>query len=222
MIGYHVCGLLCVFLFVLRMAVPQALADESSENPPKQCSYSTYEWSTVEKRAVNARRVAHPYASLSNEEIDPITGCTVCEEDQRWVSLGQLEPFRVCRHLAEDIRHILAGLLGEGIPLKQIVAYRAGRTRGEINRNGLRTQFSNHAYGTAIDINPQYNGLYDQCLTFGPGCRLIRGGQWHPHHPASLTADGPVVRAFKNFGYRWGGEIEGRQKDFMHFSPTGY
>jgi hypothetical protein len=95
-------------------------------------------------------------------------------------------------------------------------------TRGDTDRHGNRTRYSNHAFGIALDINPEANGLYDRCPRFGPGCRLIKGGRWNPARPASLTADGPVVRALKNIGLRWGGQIEGRQKDFMHFSPTGY
>jgi hypothetical protein len=51
----------------------------------------------------------------------------------------------------------------------------------------------------------------------------LRGGAWQPGvDPYSLSADGIVVRELQNLGFRWGGEIAGRQKDFMHFSPTGY
>jgi hypothetical protein len=31
-----------------------------------------------------------------------------------------------------------------------------------------------------------------------------------------------VVRAFAAAGLRWGGAAAGEQKDFMHFSPSGY
>ena len=36
------------------------------------------------------------------------------------------------------------------------------------------------------------------------------------------TASMIALELFKEAGFRWGGEIEGQQKDFMHFSPSGY
>jgi hypothetical protein len=113
-------------------------------------------------------------------------------------------------------------LVGGGAPIQEVVGYHVGRTRGDPDQAGRRTGFSNHAYGIALDINPARNGLYDRCEVFGTGCRLIRGGAWRPDDPGALTADGPIVRRLAAAGFKWGGEIAGRQKDFMHFSPTGY
>jgi hypothetical protein len=54
-------------------------------------------------------------------------------------------------------------------------------------------------------------------------CQLLRGGLWRPgFDPYSLQQNGLIVRMLKEIGFKWGGEIEGRQKDFMHFSPSGY
>jgi hypothetical protein len=103
-----------------------------------------------------------------------------------------------------------------------VVGYRVGMTRGNFDALGNRTRFSNHSFGIAIDINEQQNGLYDRCITFGPACRLRRGGNWIPGQEGSLTPESPVVKAMKRIGMKWGGEIEGHQKDFMHFSPSGY
>jgi len=189
----------------------------------RQCSYSTYRWNTIEKKAVRRERVSKPYSHLTREEVDPVTGCSVCEEDQVRLSLSGVTPFFMCRVLAADVQKQLLRLQQKGYPFHQLTGYRVGRTRGPIDANGNRTGFSNHSFGVAIDINPQYNGLYDHCLHFGIQCRLIRGGQWLPNRqPASLRQDGMVVRAMNGLGLRWGGRIKGRQKDFMHFSPTGY
>ncbi len=64
--------------------------------------------------------------------------------------------------------------------------------------------------------------MYDNCVQLGPECRLLRGGEWRPGMPGTLEKDGEIVNMLKSAGFRWGGEIAGRQKDFMHFSLTGY
>ena len=103
-----------------------------------------------------------------------------------------------------------------------IEGYRVVKSRGPVDGKGNRTGFSNHSYGTAIDINSEQNGLYDNCITFGPQCRLLRGGEWRPGTQGTLDTKGDIVVQFKQEGFRWGGEIEGKQKDFMHFSLSGY
>ena len=95
-------------------------------------------------------------------------------------------------------------------------------TRGKVDAESNRTQFSNHSFGIALDINDEQNGLYGQCFSFGPQCKLRKGGPWRPDQFASLVEDGDIVQSMKALGFKWGGEIQGRQKDFMHFSPTGY
>ncbi len=150
---------------------------------PAACTYSTYRWNTFERRAVQFETVQHPYSELQADEIHPETGCTVCREDQEEVSLPGVPPFRICRHMAPDVGRVLGDLIARGEPITEVVGYRVGRTRGEPDAQGNRTGFSNHSFGIAIDVNPEQNGLYDQCETFGPQCR---------------------------------------QKDFMHFSPSGY
>jgi len=186
------------------------------------CSYQSFTWDTRARQSVNRVRIVKPYAELSAEEIDSYTGCSVCEQDQRSIRIVPLAPFKVCRLLAPRLERELRRLLREGMPIDEIVGYRVGRTRGHIDDAGLRTRFSNHSFGVAIDINPDHNGLYDNCLTFSPECRLIRGGHWDPARPESLRADGDIVNAMESIGLEWGGEIEGWQKDFMHFSPSGY
>jgi len=187
------------------------------------CSYNTYQWNTKEKRAVNYQKIVRPHNEVSDEERDPVTGCTVCIEDQLKISIPPVKPFYVCKVVAPEIRNILEGLIQSGEKIVDVTGYRVGKTRGDVDEQGNRTKFSNHSYGVAIDINPDHNGLYDRCIEFGVGCRLIRGGPWRPHEmPESIEPNGLIVRAFKELGYLWGGEIKGRQKDFMHFSLTGY
>lgn len=79
-------------------------------------------------------------------------------------------------------------------------------------------RWSNHAYGTAIDINPIENPYVTVAGTVS--------------HPASrryitriprrgvLLARGSVVRGFRALGWDWGGLWRGA-KDYQHFSKTG-
>ena len=186
------------------------------------CSYTTYKWNTHTRRAVDHRAVRHPYSELGPIQIHEATGCTVCEEDQVEIRLPGIDPFRVCKLREQDIREALFGAMEKGERIFSVVGYRVGMTKGEVDSLGNRTQFSNHSFGVAIDINEQQNGLYDHCVSFGSACRLRRGGVWSPGQVGSLAPDSPIVKALKRIGLKWGGEIEGDQKDFMHFSPSGY
>ncbi|HEY6094373.1 MAG TPA: M15 family metallopeptidase [Gallionellaceae bacterium] len=198
------------------------VAAAGEQAAPQTCSYVSFNWNIHQKRAVNVIRVSHPYAELRAEEVDAATGCTVCMEDQQVLQVGTLPPFLVCRKIADKVRVQLERLLAAGEPVLEVTAYRPGRTRNPLDEYGNRTGFSNHAYGAAVDINRSRNGLYEHCSQFGPGCRLIQGGVWQPGNFGTLTGDSAIVRGMKNAGFQWGGEIAGEQKDFMHFSLTGY
>jgi len=189
---------------------------------PQICTYQTFNWSVAQQRPVNFRTVIHPYSKLTDEEVDPQTGCTVCLEDQQLVKVGKLKPFLVCKKIADAVQTTLENLLAAHETVLEVIAYRPGRTRNPLDTNGNRTGFSNHAYGAAIDINRAMNGLYDNCVQFGPECQLIQGGPWIPGNPGVLAKDAPIVLGMKQAGLKWGGEIAGKQKDFMHFSVTGY
>lgn len=189
---------------------------------PETCTYNTWSWNTVEKRSEGHRRVKKAYSDITAVEIDKSSGCTVCEEDQAWIQLKGVKKFRVCKKFKSDIESALKKILDSGFPLYEVTAYRVGKSKGPVDDNGLRTQFSNHSFGTAIDINRSRNGLYKSCFSFGPKCKLALGGKWDPSRPGTLTKDSVPVKAFKEMNWNWGGEIKGRQKDFMHFSPSGY
>ena len=189
---------------------------------PAECTYEMQVWNVNLRSSAQAKKVRHPYDDLSPAETDNATGCTVCSEDQILVDIPPLQPFSVCHRLASRVRTVVHDLLRSGTPLHTVIGYRVIKSRGPVDAQGNRTGFSNHSFGTAIDINPEQNGLYDNCIEFGPQCRLNRGGEWHPGTPGTLERNGEIVSLFKRAGFRWGGEIAGKQKDFMHFSLTGY
>ena len=189
----------------------------------QQCTYSTWAWSVQQKKAVEYRTVDKDMRELAPFERDPVTGCSVCVQDQLELRLPNLKPFMVCKRIAQDVETNLRILLEKGEPIKNVIGYRVGLTRGPLDRNGNRTLFSNHSFGIAVDINPEHNGLYTNCFQFGPECKKLRGGDWRPGiDPFSVKPNSKIVNRFKRIGLKWGGEIQGRQKDFMHFSITGY
>jgi len=189
-----------------------------SEN---RCTYSTWEWNTLTKRSENHKRVSKSYADLEPQEKDPHSDCTVCEEDQVLVEIQSVPSFRVCKNYADDVKSTVRKIIDSGFPVTSVISHRVGRTKGPVDKNGVRTQFSNHSFGTAIDINAEKNGLYTRCYEFGKDCQLLRGGPWKPGQPGTVTKDSIVYQAFKEIGWKWGGELKGQQKDFMHFSLSG-
>jgi hypothetical protein len=78
--------------------------------------------------------------------------------------------------------------------------------------------WSNHAYGHAIDLNPNENPYV--------GCGMTRDARSAPYIDRSRPRKGmvtpAVVRAFRSIGWGWGGDWSGATKDYMHFSTTGH
>jgi len=189
--------------------------------PEPLCTYKTWAWNTRTKRSIDHRQVQKNRASLTSTEKDPHSSCTVCEEDQVSVVVEDLPPVQVCRDYAEAVRKTLETIKASGFPITSLTGYRPGLTKGPVDRHGVRTQFSNHSFGTAVDVNAEINGLYTNCYQWGPSCRLLRGGPWRAGRPGTVTRESPPFKAFTSAGWKWGGELEGRQKDFMHFSLSG-
>jgi hypothetical protein len=206
-----------LWIAVGRASPPGAAGDER----PARCTYQVATWNTRAGRLQDPREVSHPYAATSPAETDPATGCTVCEEDQRWVKLEGLPAFRLCKKIAGEVETALRDLQARGEPILEARGYQVMRSRGPVDGQGNRTELSNHAFGTALDLNRAQNGLYDRCPRFGPGCRLVLGGAWRPGARGALTQKSPIVLKLKQLGLLWGGELKGRQKDFMHFSRSG-
>ena len=77
--------------------------------------------------------------------------------------------------------------------------------------------WSNHAFGHAIDLNPRENPYV--------GCGMVRDPTRARYinrtrlHKGMVTP--AVVRAFASIGWGWGGSWRGDTKDYMHFSTTG-
>ena len=209
--------LLSTSLLVLSFSAHLVNAQE-----PATCSYNTWTWNVPKKRSENHQRVVKPYSEITAVEKDEQTGCTVCEEDQAWIEIAGIEKFRVCKRYQAEVSQIIKTILKDGFPIYEVIGYRVGKSKGPVDEKGYRTQFSNHSFGTAIDLNRSRNGLYSNCFNFNAKCTLVLGGVWDPTRPGTITQDSIVVQQFKTMDWHWGGQIKGRQKDFMHFSPSGY
>ncbi len=221
-----------ILLFAL--AAP-AYAAETAANGSTRCTYATYQWDVARRAPSHGQAVDKPYKEVTADERDPSEPrCSVCREDQvriepktlGWPSVGA---FQVCHLYAEDVRAALKTVAREGgFRIVDITGYRVGRTRGAIV-DGLRTEWSNHSFGAALDINASHNGLYGSCNVATvsrealAGCKLRVGGAWDPvkRPQTTITKDGGLYRAFRRF-WKWGGEIAGGTRDMMHFSVTGY
>jgi D-alanyl-D-alanine carboxypeptidase len=80
------------------------------------------------------------------------------------------------------------------------------------------TRWSNHAYGTAIDVNPIENPYVSGGRTSHRASRsyLDRSRL----RPGMAYEGGALVRAFDRIGWGWGGRWT-TVKDYQHFSASG-
>jgi hypothetical protein len=91
--------------------------------------------------------------------------------------------------------------------------------RPVLTATGPGDDFSQHAYGLAVDINPLQNPYVS---TDG----FVRNRAAEPYTVRSRRLEGMihegdvVVRTFATIGWEWGGNWSG-DKDYMHFSQSG-
>jgi hypothetical protein len=80
------------------------------------------------------------------------------------------------------------------------------------------TSYSQHAYGTALDLNPFQNPYAKGDVVLPELASSYLDRSWV--RPGMITADGPVVRAFARIGWGWGGAWSSLL-DYQHFSLSG-
>ncbi|HEX2175665.1 MAG TPA: M15 family metallopeptidase [Nocardioidaceae bacterium] len=81
-----------------------------------------------------------------------------------------------------------------------------------------QSEWSAHAYGQAIDVNPFLNPYRNDDLVLPELASAYLDRGWR--RPGMVHPDGVVVRAFESIGWTWGGDFESLE-DYMHFSATG-
>lgn len=81
-----------------------------------------------------------------------------------------------------------------------------------------QTQFSAHAYGLALDLNPFQNPYRRDDLVLPELASSYLDRSWR--RPGMLRSGDVAVRAFEAIGWTWGGRWK-RTVDTMHFSALG-
>jgi D-alanyl-D-alanine carboxypeptidase len=80
------------------------------------------------------------------------------------------------------------------------------------------TTWSQHAYGLAVDINPFHNPYVRGDLVLPELSSSYKNREWK--RPGMILDGGPVVAAFDEIGWGWGGRWNSLV-DYMHFSANG-
>jgi peptidoglycan LD-endopeptidase CwlK len=129
----------------------------------------------------------------------------------------------VHRELAADLGEIFALMEISKFPVAgavPIVRYgwsdEASMATDNASAFNYRTVFgtdrlSSHATGRAVDINPRQNPAI-----YSDGRIAPTGALYRPGSPGTFTDEHPVVCAFRERGWRWGGDF-GHMKDYHHF-----
>lgn len=107
---------------------------------------------------------------------------------------------RVHKLCAPSLERVLARIWQEFGSQRAIEAAGMHLIGGGYNWRQMRggSKLSTHAYGAAVDFDPDRNGLGD----------------------ATPAMDPRVVAAFKSEGWTWGGDWSPRSRDGMHFQAA--
>jgi hypothetical protein len=188
----------------------------------------------------------HGYASLieSPAPADVIArstwakGCPVTRDQLAWLRLT-FWGFDARRHTgellvnaaaADDLDQVFRRLWEARFPLEQVLVVRSideeAPPTGDGNGTGSfvcravtgGSGFSQHAYGLAIDVNTFQNPYQNDDVVLPElASSYLERDQVRP---GMITADGPVVAAFREIGWSWGGDWNSL-KDYQHFSLNG-
>jgi hypothetical protein len=165
-------------------------------------------------------------------------GCPVPAADLAWLRLT-FWGFDARRHTGEllvhasavrDLDSVFRRLWQARFPMEQVVIVRSydpdAPSTGDSNGTGAfvcrpttgGSSYSQHAYGLAIDVNTFQNPYRkgEVVLPELASSYLDR----ERVRPGMITADGPVVAAFRDIGWEWGGAWT-TLVDYQHFSANG-
>jgi hypothetical protein len=136
----------------------------------------------------------------------------------------------VNRRVAPDVATVFQRLYAARFPIRRIAPIAAFHGSDDASMAADNTSafncrqavggsgWSEHAYGTAIDVNPVENPYVLGGKALPPaGRRYLDRARVRP---GMAVAGGVLVRAFASVGWKWGGRWAG-SPDYQHFSLSG-
>lgn len=185
-----------------------------------------------------ASRVVSPAPAAVIERSTWEPGCPVARDELAWLRLS-FWGFDARRHtgellvnaaVADDLDQVFRRLWEARFPMEQVLIVRSlaqdAPPTGDGNGTGGfvcrattgGTSYSQHAYGLAIDVNTFQNPYAKDDLVLPELASAYLDRE--RVRPGMITADGPVVAAFEEIGWSWGGAWSSL-KDYQHFSSNG-
>lgn len=132
--------------------------------------------------------------------------------------------------VARDVVSVFRSLHRERWPIEEMRITRAveldAPPTGDGNNTGafacrparLSADWSEHAYGLAVDVNPFHNPYVRDDLVLPERAIVYRNRSWR--RPGMILPGDVVTRSFARIGWGWGGAWSS-SKDWMHFSRSG-
>lgn len=166
-------------------------------------------------------------------------GCPIELEDLRLLTLGywnydgmpRVGELIIAADYADDMVQVFDDLFAARFPIQRMelvdaydgsdIASMAANNTSGFNCREVAYRpgvWSNHAFGTAIDINPLVNPYVSGDFVDPP-----QGAEYTNRDPTvtGLIVQGDAAtQAFADIGWVWGGDWQG-VKDYQHFSANG-
>jgi hypothetical protein len=181
------------------------------------------------------------YQDLNEQMLESSTwqpNCPVTAEDLQLLTMSfwgfdnrpHLGEMIVHRSVANDILWVFEQLFMARFPIEEMrvitredmEALPTGDgnvTTGFVCRSTVSFgQWSEHAFGLAVDINPFQNPYLRDSRIIPELATSYTNRDWH--RPGMIQPGDRVVQAFESIGWKWGGDWVG-VKDWMHFSQSG-
>ena len=173
--------------------------------------------------------------------------CPVALKDLRYLNMAfidfsgntQIGEMIVHKDVAKDVTQIFEMLYVEKYPIRKmhLISRYHGNDYKSIEADntsafncravtGNKNKWSNHAYGKAIDLNPIENpyvsrkgtSSHKKSSAYLPAKRMRKHNASSANRAVLLNND-KVVRRFKSYGWRWGGDWR-YIKDYQHFDKN--
>jgi hypothetical protein len=199
---------------------------------------------TPASSATTTTSVAEFSSSIAPVHADDLShswreGCPVAPEDLRAVTVSHWGfdgapgsgTLIVAASVAEDVVAIMASLYAERFPIERMEPVEVydgddDRSMAANNTSAFNcrpvtggSSWSEHSYGTAIDVNPLVNPYVREDTVLPP-----QGARYSDRSldaPGMIHAGDEVVNAFASRGWVWGGTWSS-PKDYQHFSTSGH